>query len=256
MAETRTIWRGKRLNQRTVAMLIELERRLGFTLTLSQGSYNKGGVTASAGTHDGGGAVDIHIDGMSDSRRRQVVLYARQIGFCAWLRNPNQGSWPWHIHMIAAGDRDLSSGAAFQVREYQRAHNGLANRGPDDGPSGYRMMTWELYLKNKAAAAAKATTPARDITISLGAMTYARTHDAMSGVWGYDRAQVFAWAVHPKIAVISRVQFDAYYKGGLTAAKFIDLTKRIQRRYRFAVDGIFGPQTAEAMKRSGYKFTK
>lgn len=258
MAETRVVWRGKRLNTRTVAMLTELEKRLGHQLVLSQGSYNTGGVIASAGTHDGGGAVDIHIDGIATTERKRIVLYARQLGFFASLRNPDQGKWPWHIHMIAAGDPELSRGAAFQIAEYRRGHNGLANRGSDDGPAGYRMMTWELYLKTKAANAAKATgatTPPRDVSISLGAMVYARTHNAMSGVWGFDRAQVFAWAVHPKVAVITRTEFNAYYTGGLTAADFIDLTRRIQHKFGFVVDGNFGPQTAGAMKRSGYKFT-
>jgi hypothetical protein len=250
------VWRGKRLNKRMVAMITEAEKLAKMTFTISQGSYNKGGVAASAGTHDGGGAVDVSAASLNGAQRAAVVLAMRKIGFAAWLRDPTQGNWPWHIHCEAIGDDDLSAGAAFQVAEYKRGRNGLANRGKDDGPAGYRGMTWELYLKNKAKPAPAGQTSAgtgkKDITISLGALAYARHHDAMNGIWGYDRAQVFAWAQHPKIAAITRAQFDAYYKGGLTAAKFIDMTKKVQRKFGLTQDGVFGPVTAAVMKRSGY----
>lgn len=252
MAEVRTIWRGKRLDKRTVAMLIEAEKLAKLTFVLSQGSYNTG-VVASAGTHDGGGAVDINIQSMTSAERRTVVLSLRRVGFAAWLRNPNQGNWPYHVHGIAIGDQDLSRGAAFQVAEYRRKRNGLANRGADDGPPGYYGMTWELYQKNKAAVSGQqpmgSTKP--DITISLGALDYARKHDGMSGVWGNDRAQVLAWAAHPKVAAITRAE-TVPPAGRPWHLHFQDMTKKIQRKFGLSVDGWFGPKTAAVMKRYGY----
>lgn len=253
MAEVRVIWRGKRLNKRTVAMLMELERRVKFTLVFSQGSYNKGGVAASAGTHDGGGAVDVDVSHLTTSQRRLVVLNARQIGFAAWLRNPNQGKWPWHIHMIAIGDDDLSRGAVFQVSEYRRGHNGLANRGRDDGPSGYRTVTWDTYLRAKAAAGAVAKRPpaAPNLTISLAAMTYARTHDVLTNAGSRDRATVLAWAAHPKVAAITRAEVLPP-KGRVWHVHFQAMTKKIQQKFGLVVDGWFGPKTAAVMRRYGY----
>ena len=117
--------------------------------------------------------------------------------------------WPYHVHAIACGDKDLSRGAAIQVAEYRRRRNGLANRGQDDGPPGCCGMTWELYLKAHSA-------PVPDSTISLGAMSYARTHDVMTGVWGADRARVVAWAAHPKVGAITKAEPAAVPRAGTT----------------------------------------
>ena len=50
---------GKRVNTRTRLMLAAADARVPFAIRLTQGSYNPGGVGASAGTHDGGGVVDV-----------------------------------------------------------------------------------------------------------------------------------------------------------------------------------------------------
>jgi hypothetical protein len=152
MSEVRCVFRGKRMNQRMVAMLTEAEKILKTTLVFTQGSYNQG-VAASAGTHDGGGAVDVRAIDLSVPQRAAVVRALRKVGFAAWLRTPTQGKWPYHIHAIAIGDQDLSPAAAFQVAEYHRKRNGLANRGNDDGPPGYYGVTWELYQKSRAVVA-------------------------------------------------------------------------------------------------------
>lgn len=107
-------------------MLKEVERRLGYELTIYQGSYNAGGVAQSAGTHDGGGAVDVWA-----REPENVVRVMRQVGFAAWIRNPEQGDWNWHIHGIAIADKQMSAGAASQVRAYYAGLNGLANGAAD-----------------------------------------------------------------------------------------------------------------------------
>ncbi|RFU42103.1 peptidoglycan-binding protein [Actinomadura logoneensis] len=137
---------GYTVDARTQAMLTEAERLLGFTLVLDQGSYNPGGDPTSAGTHDGGGVVDINVDGMSADTRTNVARVLRQVGFAAWVRNPTQGDWPWHIHAAAISDTDLASEAQHQVGDYYLGMNGLANRGPDDGPR-IAIQTWEEYQR-------------------------------------------------------------------------------------------------------------
>lgn len=147
----RVRWRGVTVDARTAAMLDELARITGDVyVTPTQGSFS-GGVSASAGTHDGCGAVDI-IAGTPDDMR-MITERARRVGFAAWLRTPAQSSWPFHVHAIAVqpggrGDRGcLSSGAYAQVVDYFDGRNGLASRAPDDGPRTYVGVTWETYKK-------------------------------------------------------------------------------------------------------------
>ena len=137
---------GYTINTRTQAMLTEAERLLGRKLVLSQGSYNPGGDPTSAGTHDGGGVVDINVDGMTAATRTAVAKALRQVGFAAWVRNPTQGDWPWHIHAAAISDTDLSTQAQNQTGDYYLGFNGLANHGADDGPR-IPIQTWEQYQR-------------------------------------------------------------------------------------------------------------
>ncbi|WP_433013779.1 hypothetical protein [Kribbella sp. CA-294648] len=249
MPEARIVWRGTQLNRRTVAMLMAAEKIYRSQFKLLQGSYNKGGVAASAGTHDGGGAVDIGVAKQSPAQRRAIVLALRQVGFAAWLRTPAQGRWPYHVHAIAIGDKDLSRGAAIQVLEYKRKRNGLANRGKDDGPPGYYGMTWELYLK------AHPVPPAvPDHSISLAAMAYARTHDVMTGEWGADRARVVAWAAHPKVGAITKA--ETLPRAGVSwHLHFQRVLRKVQLKFGLPVTGIFNEGIATVMKRYGYTIT-
>lgn len=139
----RLYYRGRTLNQRTINMIKAAEERLGYSLYIMQGSYNAGGVSASAGTHDGGGAVDF----AATSNPREVVLALRKVGFAAWYRRASQGPWGDHIHAIAIGDPDLSSGARNQVRAYFNGRNGLAGNGYDDGPRLRPIPVWPVALK-------------------------------------------------------------------------------------------------------------
>ncbi|WP_461121110.1 peptidoglycan-binding domain-containing protein [Saccharothrix stipae] len=145
-AGSRVTYRGALMNTRTKAMLVEAERLLGRSLTITQGSYNPGGVPGSAGTHDGGGALDISVSGMTATTRTAVTKALRQVGYAAWVRTPAQG-FDYHIHAIALGDPDQSSGAQHQSGDYYLGLNGLANRGPDDGPVVTPKRTWEEYQR-------------------------------------------------------------------------------------------------------------
>ena len=137
---------GYVVNTRTQAMLTEAERLLDRRLKLDQGSYNPGGDPTSAGTHDGGGVVDINVDGMSAATRTAVARVLRQVGFAAWVRSPSQGQWPWHIHAVAINDTDQATQAQNQVGDYYLGMNGLGNRHPDDGPK-VPIKTWEDYQR-------------------------------------------------------------------------------------------------------------
>jgi hypothetical protein len=145
-----TSFSGRTVNQRTRAMLAEAQSILGHDVVLSQGSYNAGGVDASAGTHDGGGAVDVSVSDLGTTQRWEIVKAMRTVGFAAWLRTPDQGPWPYHIHAIAIGDTDLSIAARNQVADYYVDKNGLASHAADNTPDAYRVpfTWWEKYSGN------------------------------------------------------------------------------------------------------------
>ncbi|MFI0482591.1 peptidoglycan-binding protein [Actinomadura sp. 9N215] len=138
---------GAVVNTRTRDMLAEAERLLGRRLVLEQGSYNPGGDPTSAGTHDGGGAVDISTKGMGPAARTAAAGALRRVGFAAWVRSPRQGDWSWHIHAVAISDTDLSRPAQHQTGDYYLGRNGLADQGPDDGPK-VTIRTWEEYQRH------------------------------------------------------------------------------------------------------------
>jgi hypothetical protein len=133
---------GMQFNARTVAMLDHAQRLyaaqggvIDLRLAITQGSYNAGGVAASFGTHDGGGAVDLSVRSRVDwsvltDEIAPLIRALRVAGFAAWLRDTDElypGS-PIHIHAIAIGDRELSSAARAQIDGsfgYLRGYNGL-----------------------------------------------------------------------------------------------------------------------------------
>jgi hypothetical protein len=117
---------GYTLNARTYAMLLHAAEVYGGPLdiaetAITQGSYSPG-VSASFGTHDGGGTVDLSVmyPGTWDVAYDEIeaVLHALRVaGFAAWLRDFNElyeGS-PIHIHAVAIGDTQLTEAAQRQV---------------------------------------------------------------------------------------------------------------------------------------------
>src|SRR5690606_20329079 len=84
----KTTFSGRTVNQRTYDMLVAAESMLAHNIVLIQGSYTAGGVGASAGTHDGGGAVDVSVSDLTNAQRLETVKAMRAVGFAAWLRTP------------------------------------------------------------------------------------------------------------------------------------------------------------------------
>ncbi len=140
----RVVFRGGLMNVRTKVMLerAELYWAGNAAFTITQGSYNPGGVAASAGAHDGGGSLDISVRGKSQADINRMVRSLRQAGFAAWARTPADGFSP-HIHAIAIGDREASPLAKAQMQNYFAGRNGLKNNGPDRNANvGRPWPTW------------------------------------------------------------------------------------------------------------------
>lgn len=134
-ANTRVTYQGRTVNERTRQILeaantLLRSKRYGSETSdiyLVQGSYNGGGVAASAGTHDGGGAGDVTAH---NYKNRIKVL--RLLGCAAWYRPTIKNLWSAHIHFIVIGDNTASWGAKSQVADYKANRNGLANKGRDE----------------------------------------------------------------------------------------------------------------------------
>jgi hypothetical protein len=121
----------------------KFHKRTGKHMRIAQGSYNAGGVSASAGTHDGGGCVDLAGAHLTTAERGEQRWALRQVGFASWTRQPP--TFPWHEHAVLIGNDRLSPQAAAQVRSYDQGRNGLANNAIDISrrPS-KRRWSWRL----------------------------------------------------------------------------------------------------------------
>ena len=117
-------YQGKRMDRLTRDFIVALERYLRYkkgSLDIVQGSYNKGGVAQSAGTHDGGGAFDL-----TASKAEDKVLAGRRIGAAIWDRKTIPGHWNRHVHGIVRGNSKASAGAKNQIADMDRNDDGLA----------------------------------------------------------------------------------------------------------------------------------
>lgn len=250
MAMTRITWRGKRLNTRTRDMILGAEKILGFPLTIVQGSYNAGGVSASAGTHDGGGAADFSTRGMSNTRKLNVVSALRKVGFAAWLRYPSQGDWSEHIHAIAKGDLDLSRGARNQVTAYMNGRNGLASNGRDTFTRAYVNNTWEKY-KASLVPAKPAVPPLvfHTLSVKAGAKGLALSPWTKTEVEKFLSycVQTGALSRDNRNSWLNVVEHKNWAHAGLIVTQAI---KNVQNKGGLTVDGIFGPVTAAYVTKS------
>jgi peptidoglycan hydrolase-like protein with peptidoglycan-binding domain len=125
---------GHTVNVRTRQMIGRAQKYLNdmgvhANIRLVQGSYHPG-VSASAGTHDGGGVIDIHSSSLSAAHADKLVKALRMAGFAAWRRGVNDSFDP-HIHAVAIGDRQMTSSARSQVREYFAGGDGLVGSARD-----------------------------------------------------------------------------------------------------------------------------
>lgn len=128
---TKVTFRGFQFDDRTVEMILWAEKKAGFKFRITQGSYNKGGVAASAGTHDGGGVADFSVRLMTEKKRSKMVKALKDAGFAAWYRTMDQGFDSNHVHAVAIGCKDLAPLAKSQVVDYDAHKNGLKGHASD-----------------------------------------------------------------------------------------------------------------------------
>ena len=149
-AQGRVPFRGVTMNRRTVAALKWAEKRAGFPFGIAQGSYHAG-VAASAGTHNGGGVIDVRVQGRTELEIAIMLRALKDAGFCAWRRYNVPGLWGPHIHAVLRGDPELAPLAKAQVLDYDAGNDGLASHRKDPSYRPKPRVKFN-YLLNKPVA--------------------------------------------------------------------------------------------------------
>jgi hypothetical protein len=125
---TRCTYNGAGMDVFTRTGLQTLERQpLGdlAPLTVLQGCWHVG-VSASAGTHDKSGVLDL----APFDYGRKVKAWRTALG-PAWHRPAIPGLWGEHIHCLISSCTELASAAAAQIPEYYAGQDGLADHARD-----------------------------------------------------------------------------------------------------------------------------
>lgn len=109
-------------------------------MVVVQGSFKAGhGASASGSTHDAGDTADLRTRNLPSSVRanlcERLVVALREAGWCAWYRDQAHGGMDPHVHAVYRwADPAPSSGARWQVGEYDAGRDGLSSGGRDYHP--------------------------------------------------------------------------------------------------------------------------
>ncbi|WP_404385880.1 hypothetical protein LL946_06270 [Knoellia locipacati] len=134
---------GEAVNERTRAMFRKAEALSDSDMTITQG---RGGAEASAGTHVGGGVIDIRVND-APARTSARVAALREVGFAAWFRN-----WAGneHIHAIAVGDPWVAYGShrsLCQIHQFRFGGEGVSCSDSTAGTD-RPLVWWEQYQRS------------------------------------------------------------------------------------------------------------
>jgi hypothetical protein len=172
---------GEQVSPRTLAVIEAAAKAAGVPRPkILQGSWANGDL--SAGTHTGGGAVDLSVRGLTDRQQVALVTELRKRNGCAWLRTTDFG-WTTgdHLHAIIRDEPALSAAAQKQVGAYDRNLNGLANRGRDPHPRPVQRPVEEVRLMAWPVGTAKAVNPEGTTAVPGGEFVNLATLDLPQG---------------------------------------------------------------------------
>lgn len=131
----RPVYLNARMDAALKVVEADLKRRKQPMPIITQGAYMKdvgGGASASAGYHDGGGALDFRTRHLTSEQTGELVRSLRRHGWAAWLRNKQHGGFTDpHVHAVLLGDKQAAKGALSQMAEYKAGGDGLAGSGKD-----------------------------------------------------------------------------------------------------------------------------
>lgn len=159
---------------------------------ITQGSYNTS-VGASAGTHDGGGVLDI-VARIMKNEPEKFLRMGDYYGIHWEYRTVGQGFGVDHLHGVTVGCPHLSPSAAAQMASFRRGMNGLYYE-RSDWPANRGFVNWREVVvreQQKSVAEAKAEVKAI-VTAPVPVITNDKEID-MKFVLGTDSTVYF---IHP-----------------------------------------------------------
>ncbi|MFA9272959.1 MAG: hypothetical protein ACEQSX_19875 [Baekduiaceae bacterium] len=156
------------LNTRTYRMYLAAQRNMkqankkGWNMTIVQGGYcGSACADASAGTHSGGGSVDIRTIDTDAAGIRNRVAALKRVGFAAWYRdwsgnqhihataiNDPQATWEMHGKGGAPAGAMAGYSGNCQIFEWKFKFDGLSGCNesrPSKDPAQQPIITWESY---------------------------------------------------------------------------------------------------------------
>lgn len=150
-AYTKVTVEGHTLNARTAALYKQVKRIYPLvggsgTIRLVQGSFTND-VSASAGTHSGGGVGDWMVEPGTDHNYNRLQKAFRYAQVAAWHRTTAQGFSGDHVHGVVVGDDSAATLAKAQVVDYKNHKTGLKGHAADNSwhPSKIFEPSYPLY---------------------------------------------------------------------------------------------------------------
>lgn len=227
----RTTWRGVIVCAHSVPKYNAWAASTGsilLTPLAGCGSYQTSTV-ASAGTHAGGGAIDIDLRKVAADKRKWVADKGRTSGLqVAWHRNYVAGLWTWHCHALDPACPNLAKGAVSQCYEVFAGGDGLVGSRADGNTRANITQLQALFKTRLIAVVAQITDDAKVRLLQQS------VRQIVTGVWDIQTD-------------IDLRNTRAEAQGKFTGAYFkkwnLVQRKRMQRTWGVAQDGIWGAKT-------------
>lgn len=267
-------WRGIIVCAHSVPKLDAWAKSLGQSILLwplaGCGSYQTSTV-ASAGTHAGGGAVDIDLRNVPADKRKWVADQGRLVGLqISWHRRYIAGLWTWHAHVLDPACTKLSSAAVGQCLECFAGGDGLVGS-TVDGNTRANISVLKSIFNNRFQVSTPASpnpTPVpvviTDVTRVKSLQTATRAWMGVNGIWENQtdidlrntRAvalEKYSGAYFKKWSLEQRKRMQASWGvvkdgiwGGATKNAAIATTIKIQKGLGVVADGVWGAVTDKA----------
>lgn len=226
---------GWLMDVRTAAYFDAVNSAMPGGVVIVQGSYNKS-VDASAGTHDGPGALDLKP---ADPNKRNIAGYrqlegiARKRGGAAWFR---QWTNNYHVHIIVIGTPGLNSVCRQQVASYLAGRDGMVSNNRVTGIINTTFEKWKASITNAVTGVAQAVSGAARVSSLQKAVRRSAT-----GNWD-EQTDI---DLRNTRAVALEKYTGAYFKKWN-----LEQRKRMQKTWGAYQDGIWGSATATWAKKS------
>ena len=231
----RTTWRGVVVCEHSVPKLNKWAVAVGDGILLKPlpgcGSYQTT-TTASAGTHAGGGAIDIDLRAVASTKRKWVADQGRLAGLqVAWHRNYVANLWTWHAHALDPACPNLAKAAVSQIVEYGNGGDGLVGSTPD-GNVRTNVETLMFIFKTRLIQTVTAITLDGQVRLAQQAV-----HRPVNGYWDVQTDI----DLRNTRSVAQEKFTGAFFKRWTLAQR-----KRMQKSWGAYEDGVWGPNTKAA----------